>query len=479
MSWCAWAIQNGHAEIAHQYMSFTQEAIDGSPGARLGIYPWQLETLVNEALVAPHMPNARRRKLRTEKFSDVFNLVKLVQRIEGADDRKFLASNDVLYELHRLTQRQFEWERGFTNQPRFYRALSMFGQGEVGAYFQNSVGCSVPEFIEAAFHLLCGSANSPTRRWKNYLGYEGVSASLRAHVLDRISTPIHRARAVARELRANGDHAAYKPSVLRRHPILLFGKDGEDAMAPIPPLILQRVTSGLYFDVVEGGGSLWNEIGEHFENYCLRYLGAMLDGHIVEPEFRYGPKGRTVDSPDVLIMRHGADRLVVECKAKRMSIEARFSGNPVLDAACGYEEIAKGVFQIWRYFSHSRRGVIDRPVAPDCLGMVVTADPWLIMGKKLHPEVIAIANKMADDKDPEISAIDRRGVPVILVDDLEYILQNGTVEELFLRLASLSQDVTGWGWSLVHDLEERPPRPSIYCGAKRTAAEDLRSRHGL
>lgn len=129
MSWSAWAIQNRHAHVAGKYMNFSPDAVDGSAGAPLVIYPWQLETLVNEALLAPPRFDARGRKLVTQNFSAIYRLAKLIQRIEEADDRAFLESNDVLYELHRLTQRQFEWQRGFANMPRFYRTLEMFGEG--------------------------------------------------------------------------------------------------------------------------------------------------------------------------------------------------------------------------------------------------------------------------------------------------------------------------------------------------------------
>lgn len=238
-------------------------------------------------------------------------------------------------------------------------------------------------------------------------------------------------------------------------------------MVPVPPLILQRITSGLYFDIVGGRGAVWADVGERFERYCLRYLDAMLPAHQVEGEARYGPKGRGFDTPDILVSDESGIRLTIECKAKRMPVEARFSGDPVSNASDAYAEIAKGVFQVWRFFSHARRGLYQRPVANDCLGMVVTADPWLVMGQKLHPEVMAIAAEMADAKDAEISAADRRRVPVVLIDDLEYLLQHAADRELFDRLEALSADPTGWDWSIVHGLDDPAKQPYPFAGELR------------
>jgi len=108
---------------------------------------------------------------------------------------------------------------------------------------------------------------------------------------------------------------------------------------------------------------------------------------------------------------------------------------------------------------HARRGLLGQPVAGDCLGMVVTADPWLVMGQRLHTEVMAMANALANQKDPEMTEQDRRRVPIVLIDDLEYILQHSTAGELFERLRSLTQDPTGWEWSLTHGLAEGPTSP--------------------
>ncbi len=93
-----------------------------------------------------------------------------------------------------------------------------------------------------------------------------------------------------------------------------------------------------------------------------------------------------------------------------MPIDARFSDDPVRDAPNAYAEIAKGVFQVWRFLSHARRGPYGGKVAEDCLGRVVTADPWLVMGQRLHPEVMAVANAMADASGAGIEAADRRRV---------------------------------------------------------------------
>src|SRR3546814_9259425 len=80
-----------------------------------------------------------------------------------------------------------------------------------------------------------------------------------------------------------------------------------------------------------------------------------------------------------------------------MSFDARYADDPVASASVGFDELAKGMFQIWRFLSHARRGLTgDITVAPSCCGVIVTADSWLTMASRQAEQVIATATAMAD-----------------------------------------------------------------------------------
>jgi hypothetical protein len=185
----------------------------------------------------------------------------------------------------------------------------------------------------------------------------------------------------------------------------------------------------------------------------------MLEGYDVEGESEYGLKKNRFRTPDVLAGRGGEIQFVMECKAKRMTFEARYSDDPVGEARRGYEEIAKGIFQIWRFWSHSRRGISMRPVQRDCLGMVVTTDPWLSMAKNLEEEVTAIATRMARETDTDINEEDRRPVAVTQIDDIEYTLQTGNAASFFRAVEEGTRgDKLGWLLCNIHKPLDLPQR---------------------
>lgn len=224
------------------------------------------------------------------------------------------------------------------------------------------------------------------------------------------------------------------PSILRDFPIIAFGDHGERLRAPIPELIMYRFTSGLYLDVVRGGASVWTDIGKRFEAYVHDYLQAMMAPFDVTGETTYGRKKAQYRTPDILVRRDSCVVAAIECKAKRMSFAARYADDPLADAALGFDELAKGMFQLWRFFAHARRGLTGSlVVAADCQAIMVTADSWLTMARNQAENVVSAAHRLAD-AEGSIEEADRRDVAFCQIDDLEFVLQNGNAES-FLAAA--------------------------------------------
>lgn len=84
--------------------------------------------------------------------------------------------------------------------------------------------------------------------------------------------------------------------------------------------------------------------------------------------------------------------------------------------------------------------------------MVLTLDNWLVLADTLRKQVLADAEKMALEKDPEISEADRKSIVFVAVPELERTLSTST-EATFLQALKSSSTEKYWGWRLdgVHD----------------------------
>lgn len=95
----------------------------------------------------------------------------------------------------------------------------------------------------------------------------------------------------------------------------------------------------------------------------------------------------------------------------------------------GFEQIAKAIFQLWRFFSHARLNLYgDQAVSPDTLGVVLTMDGWM----QIRDTALARARELAS-VDPNITDADMRRVVFASVQELNSTLAQ-TEKQNFLAV---------------------------------------------
>jgi len=456
-------IQGGYDAPLSAVRDLPPEAIGAKLGSPYHIPLWSMETLVNELLATPKVRDqgiGRTRLLRTDLFASLRVLHNILVKLENAEDGIFLQSHDVFYEMGRIAQRQFPWQRGVANAPTLYRSMLLYGSGSAKEFFEESTGIPIADFVKVGAYLAGALGRCELIDRRRDLSAIGITPEMREAALTRFAIAHAEARGRAAQMRSKGRHTAYRPSILRDHPILAFGEGGKKLRAPISELITYRYTSGLYLDVVRGGGAVWTGIGNRFETYVRDYLEAMMAPYNVAGESLYGPKKARFRTPDVLISNGEQILFAVECKAKRMSFEARFADDPMIEDARGFDEMAKGIFQLWRFFAHARRG-LTAPLSldEDCQAVIVTADSWLTMARNQGEQVLAAAHRLADE-DGYIDTVDRRDIAFCQIDDVEFALQHGTGDSFLTACRELaSGEKKGWMLLVAHAADQDLERP--------------------
>jgi hypothetical protein len=397
-------------------------------------------------------PKSRYQNFPYHDWNAIGDLVNQLRAVENAEYGARRGELNIFVEIGRIGARQFPWQRGHFGIPQLYRNAFVYGQGECSDYMLKSTGLTASDMTLVGFSLLSVFHPNPVIRPADdlHLIQEfGISRDALRATLDQIARPFVEVRREACELRAVDEPIAYRPSVLRRFPCLRLGNRNRMLAAPLPELIMDRVTNGLFYDVIGGGGPVRDEIGRRFESYVFDLLRRMMPGTRFEPEGSYRTSHGAIASPDVLM--RGADdtiRLAIECKASRMSVAARFGAAPKEDR--GYEEIAKGVMQLWRYFGHCRRHVAPDHLANDAGAMVLTMDEWFAGRSTVIPQIMTRANELADASPHKIEEVDRKPVAFCTVSELESVLATATPASLLETVRIGSGDRVGWIFSILH-----------------------------
>ena len=460
--WAVNTLQSGNEAQAAAYFDhgYPREAATSDMTSKLAIYKWELETLANEVLVVPKSREfeSGARILNTRMFETARQMVRILRQLENAESARALKDNRILREMVRIANRQFDWQRGYNNVVQFYRNAFVYGQGACADYFEERHGITLNDFSFVGFALFSQFALKPVLASDIDGTPIGLDRKRLEIALGVLARPIDEMKRLARTERHGIYETAYRPSVLRQHPCIAFGAAGERIRTPLPQLIIDRVTSGVFYDVIGGSGAVRADYGRRFEEYAISYLRAQLPEADWQPEHKYRLGKDTVDSPDILLMDKGAVSVAIECKATRMGYGARF-GSVEIDER-GFEDLIKAVFQLWRFFSHCRRCLSGVAVGADAVGAVLTLDGWLTMANLLEAEVLEAAEEMAARRDPQILEEDRRPIAFFPVTDMEATLMHATPAS-FVSAIRRRTDLDRRGYMLVtvHDEFEEPGQP--------------------
>jgi hypothetical protein len=394
--------------------------------------------------------------LDCSNFNSIADLVNRLRKLENVESAIYLRGSgfNIFGELYRIGQRQFHWQRGYLNLPQFYRYAFIYGQGKCGEYFEKTYGLPITELNLVGFALFARSMRVPWISRSFTLPEIGLTADLLKRALPLLLLSADRARGETKNITntVTAKHGrpiptAFLPSILRRYPLVCLDDEAKEFIAPIPEVLLMRVTSGLYYDLIPGGQALLNEASDRFENYSAAFIDALMVRFKVSRAYRYElKKGAPVDTPDLLVKDGEKLVLAVECKATKLTYLAQFAEDPFEAEKKQYLQIANGVFQLWRFFSHVRRGLVKEPVDAETSAMVLTLDSFTTMNRELKAKIIEEANSIAE-MEGDIAAEDRRHTIFCSIEGLEEVLSR-CIEDTLLATLNAARKEKYVGWEL-------------------------------
>lgn len=448
--WATQTLQSGGEDAVRGALAYSADAAKARLGDELYLPAWDLETVANERLALPPFrpppPGESRRQLDSGSFRALEHVVRLSRAIENADMGLVLQRMDVLQELRRIAHRQFSWQRGYLNGPQFYRWAFLYGGAQTQALFEKRAGIKISEFIRFGMYLRAVFSRWPVWMPGRELETHDFSQTQAQAALLLLAAPLETARARATAFRGRSWSSTYRPSQLRGAPLIEFPE--ARFRAPLPDLIVVRITEGLYYDLAGAPGGVRNEVADRFERYVRELLAASLPGLAVSEGPRYRWRKNDVAGPDVLL-RDG-DRVVAafECKARKMSFEARFGEDPAGKGEAGLGELAEGVFQLWKFASHVRRGLITECVlGTKAVLILLTLDNWMTFSTDFQKGALERARVLSSERDPEIIEEDQRTVVFASIEDVELTLQ-ATDERLFVERLQAGTEERFRGWVL-------------------------------
>lgn len=453
LAWAVNMLQSDFGADVRHYLRYPPEAKTTKVGDPYAVYKWDIETLIILILTTKkYDPKFSANGVyRCDHFDTIARAINLLHDVENHEGGFHVNNSNILMEMHRIGHRQFGWQRGFATSERLYRFAYVYAQGACSDYFEETYGLTISEFMQVGFVLFAQFHRYP---WSKVIAVDklGLELALIEKALPLMSCSLTDVRAEASNLITNNKavgqtRIAYMPSAIRRYPIV---RDlaSNTYISPLPQLIMSRITVGLYYDICSGPQELMNDANNRFEEYVSLLIKGFNPRFEVFLTQEYGAKKSRLRSPYVLIEDNKKVVAVIECKATKLTYEAQFSENPIEDAKGAYAQIVKGIVQIWKFFSHARRGIYaDKIVAENAHGVLLTMDAWMQMSDDLVNKAMDLASEQLKN-DCDVLDSDKRKIIFCSMQDLSDIMFVSNEDE-FLDVFENAKEKKYVGWNVV------------------------------
>lgn len=452
--WAVNVLQSDARADISCYLRYPPEASTARIGDKYFFLKWELENLILLLLSTPKDGSRLVDARKYFEFNTAAHIGNLYKSAEDSESKVLVSSENVISELQRYAHKQFLWQRSFFQSERMYRYNYVYGQGQCAEYFKQKNHLSIDEFA-----LGCIAICSQTQKfaWQVRPNLKGVD-KLRPEIIDLTLAMISMdLRTLREETKRRIDEVAgksqsklaYLPSTLRRFPVISSAEHSNQIIAPLPQLIIFRATSGLYYDLASGPQTLLEDASDRFEQYGKKLIEARCGRFEVLREQGFGPKKARLRTPDLLLKDGDAIKVVFECKATKLTFAAQFSDNQYAEAPRAFDQIAKGMSQLWKFFSRARRGLYTaEKVASDAHGVILTMDSWFQLEAIQLPELRKKAESLVADE-PDICPEDMRDITFCSIEELDDVLATSTEDE-FLETLHKSRLPEHRGWHLLN-----------------------------
>jgi len=395
------------------------------------LYPHVVELLARELIL-----NGQRRggkEFATAELSH--KAMRMILDIDGEAWGSHPArSDDILLHLSRIGFQQFPWQRSLTTG-LLARYHALYAHPAVAPIVEVRFEMSVNELFQLIMLLIEETRRQPVLALEFLTAAEASIVEPTKTLISHLSSPIDELQAQIAALQCYDVNWAHSFNPLRAYPLVHAGNPAS-VMCPAPPLLIQRLTDGLYFDLIRSDRAFGDAIGTAFEAYVGKVAAAIGGGAFtLLPEGRWGkPERRSVD----WIMADDSAILFVECKLARLDIasQTEISEEPAFLVAL--EKLAGSIGQLYATLGDGLAGKYPhwqpdgRPIHP----LVVTFYDWLVFGPYFYKHLDQRVGLEFERRGLDRSLLDRHPYSVCSISELEGLLTAARAHSIDVVLTS-------------------------------------------
>lgn len=383
------------------------------------VFPWDLEILCRELIL-----NAGNEEvLSLSKTKDLGHAINLIRDIEEEISIRSLPQDDILLELHRIIHRQFPWQKKNT-QRQMIRYLKVYGEDTLTTIIRDITGMNMREYFYLSLAVTGSFLNNAGLSKRQDYGIIDIAPQQTAAFFERLSIPLPELKKRFKSLEQYGRNWLYTWNPLIERPLISIDEKFPDRLiCPMPRYVLDRTTRGVFYDIVNA-----EKFSDAFGPSFQKYVGDVIVETCTNKKFTLHKEAEYKDGKK---KKHGVDwilsdphaNLFIECKTKRMSINAKF-----LITRESLEEdlkiLARTIVQNYKNIKDALAGKTAWEInSNQIFPVIVTLEEWLIFSPRIIDQLNKFVSEGLLENNIQDNYLEDMPYTIASIDAFEYAAQ--------------------------------------------------------
>lgn len=358
-----------------------------------GVYEWELSLLAREMIVNGeiYIPFATKNFNKYRYFSNAVNKLK---SFENNAWPVYGNGINIHNELRRISHRQFPWQFK-TTMDDFIRYYKIYNNKRISGLVKERIGISTQQWYTIGIAFFGATLKYPKMNIDSKIEINNIKKEDFDVFTNFTSMDVDGLKDIIEKTVNFNDEYVYSLNPLEYYPLI---KIGVYFYCPVINFLVWRITSGLYFDLINNKNSkddFGHPFGLSVQDYVEDVSKKIIKTNITKviPEQKYKVNGSEKDSID-LILSQDDSALFVEVKSKRLLSKSK--SQLILNDAINkdLEILSDDIVQVYltiqdyinnnyKHFPYKK----DYKVFP----VIVMLEDWFLIGndlKKLKERVL-------------------------------------------------------------------------------------------
>lgn len=235
--------------------------------------------------------------------------------------------------------------------------------------FQRITGLSIKEFMQLG--MVLSSARAGPYKTSGTLNQswmdKGINVGINVLNKNKVQRFLNVASCDYDKFRITADQAIFKApnnryslyefNPLTKYPFIRIHP--ERWISPNPDLVIDRVTSGIYYDLLDESGKLFTDkFGPIFEKYVGDLLGSVYPKERIATEQQYGGKRNRKKGPADWSIFDNSSIILIECKSFAPNLRMKSIASQI-DIEEYTQRLASAVEQVYNHVNEIKSGHAD------------------------------------------------------------------------------------------------------------------------